>query len=110
MPWQTFIPPEASLKKESCTKVVDLEQRRYAKNQEEVWNELVAAIASLKDAERHLLKAHIAMEGAKWDSGRVTAIRLWALLCQQITESSRGFLRLVGDVLDYDDPFEVSSD
>jgi hypothetical protein len=98
------------LRREPCTKVVDLAQRRYEKNQEEVWNELVSAIAALKDAERHLLKAHIAMEGAKWTSDRVGAIRMWALACENITNSSRGFLRLVGDVLGYDDPFEVSSE
>jgi len=94
---------------ESCTKVADLGQRRYQKNQEEVWNELVSAVAALKDAERHLLKAHIAMEGAKWNTHKVKDIRTWALWCQEAEEGSHSFLRLVGALLGYDDPFSTES-
>lgn len=95
---------------ESCTKVADLGQRRYQKNQEEVWKELVAAVAALKDAERHLLRAHVAMEGANWSTHKIGDVRTWALWCQEAEEGSHSFLRLVGALLDYDDPFEVSSD
>lgn len=92
---------------ESCTKVADLGQRRYQKNQEEAWNELVAAVAALKDAERHLLKAHIAMEGAKWSNHKVKDVRTWALWCQEAEEGSHNFLKLVGALLGYDDPFST---
>lgn len=95
--------------KGSCTEVADLGQRRYQKNQEEVWNELAAAIAALKDAERHLLKAHIAMEGAKWSTLKVEEVRTWALWCQEAEEGSHSFLRLVGALLDYSDPFSTES-
>ncbi len=93
--------------KGSCTEVVDLGQRRYIKHQEEVWNELVAAIAALKDAERHLLRAHVAMEGASWSLFKIEDVRTWALRCQEAEAGSHSFLRLVGVLLGYDDPFEL---
>lgn len=95
--------------KESCTKVADLGQRRYQRHQEEVWNELVAAIAALKDAERHLLRAHIAMEGAQWSNHKIAEVREWALECEKAEDGSHSFLRLVGAVLGYDDPFSAGS-
>ena len=91
----------------SCTKVADLGQRRYQKKQEEVWKELVAAIAALKDAERHLLRAHVAMEDANWSPHKTREVRTWALWCQKAEEGSRSFLRLVGTLLGYDDPFST---
>jgi hypothetical protein len=94
---------------ESCTKVADLGQRRYQKNQETVWHELVAAVAALKDAERHLLKAHIAMEGAKWHTHKVEDVRTWALWCQEAEEGSHNYLRLSGRWMGYDDPFSTES-
>jgi hypothetical protein len=93
--------------RESCTKVADLGLRRYQKNQKAVWNQLIEAVAALKDAERHLLKAHIAMEGAKWHHHKVEDVRTWALWCQEAEEGSHSLLQLVGDLLGYSDPFST---
>ena len=94
--------------KEHSTNVIPLGQRRYQKTQEEVWNELAKAIASLKDAERHLLKAHIAMESVKWSEDKVKEVRAWARECQEAAEGSHYFLKLVCGLLGYDDPFSDS--
>ena len=91
-----------------CTNLVHLGKRRYQKAQEEVWNELAEAIASLKDSERHLLKAQIAMENAKWDPNKVEEMRTWALECQKAEEGSYFFFKLLCSLMNYEDPFDSS--
>jgi hypothetical protein len=96
--------------RELCTKVADLAEHRHNKKQDEVWRELAEAIAALKDSERHLLKAQIAMEQAGWSRYKVADMRRWALACEDATTGSYGFFRVVGALLDYEDPFSSESD
>lgn len=91
--------------KEFCTKVASIAEKRYHKNQQKVWEELIKAVAALKDAEKHLLRAHIAMECTQWSEFKTANVREWALWCEQAGEGSRNFLQLVSALLDYDDPF-----
>lgn len=98
------------MKRELCTKVADLSEHRFNKKQDEVWKELAEAIAALKDAERHLLKAQISMEQAKWSKQKIADMRKWALTCEEASEGSYGFFRTVGAFLGYEDPFSSESD
>lgn len=99
------------MNREFCTKVADdLAERRYNKKQDEVWKELAEAIAALKDAERHLLKAQISMEQAGWSKHKIADMRKYALACEDSAEGSYGFFRVVCAMLDYEDPFSSESD
>lgn len=101
--------------KESCTKVVDIGLRRLAITQENIATELTGAIAVLKDAESRLLRSHIAMEDADWDSGdelskeALLKIREHAKHCQDSTEECHAILMRLCDELGYDDPFSTES-
>lgn len=94
--------------KESCTNVADLAEHRLSKRQEEVWKELAEAIAALKDSEKHLLRAQIAMEQAGWSRHKIDEMRKYALACEDTATGSYEFFRLVCALLDYEDPFSES--
>lgn len=97
------------MKRELCTNVADLAEHRYNKKQEEVWKELAEAIAALKDSERHLLKAQIAMEQGGWSAYKVADMRRYALACEDAADGSYSLFRIVCALLDYEDPFSSGS-
>jgi len=96
------------MSKEFCTKVADLSEHRHNKKQKEVWKELAEAIAALKDSEKHLLRAQIAMEQAGWSNHKIDKMRKYALACEDAAGGSYEFFRLVCAWLDYEDPFSES--
>lgn len=97
------------MNRERCTNVADLSKHRHNKKQEEVWKELAEAIAALKDSEKHLLRAQIAMEQAGWSKHKIDEMRKYALACEDTAEGSYDFFRLVCALLDYEDPFSPES-
>ena len=99
------------MKDEFCNNVIDdLDLRRVKKNQEKVWNELSHAIAALGAAEVHLLKANIAMEGAKWSENSLENVRTWARQCEEANIGSSLFMALLKSQLDYEDPSSSEED
>ncbi len=96
------------MRKEFCTKVADLSEHRHNKKQEEVWKELAEAIAALKDSEKHLLRAQIAMEQAGWSKHKIDEMRKYALACEDSTTGAYEFFRIACLRLGYEDPFSSS--
>jgi hypothetical protein len=100
---------------ESCTKVADLSLRRLQKTNENIGIEITAAISFLKDAERLLLRAHIAMEDADWDKSdgfcqeSLLKTRKHAKLCEDVAQECHDILMRLCDELGYDDPFSTES-
>jgi hypothetical protein len=99
----------------SCTKVADLSLRRLQKANENIGLEITAAISFLKDAERLLLRAHIAMESADWDKSdgfcqqSLLNTRESAQLCEDIAQECHDILMRLCAELGYDDPFSTES-
>ena len=92
---------------DSCTSRDDLAIRRHLKKQQDAWNSLAQAVAALKDSERHLLKAYVAMDDAKWSPKNLEKMQKWAASCEEAANGSHHFLLLVGGVLGHSDPFST---
>ncbi len=100
---------------ESCTKVADLGLRRLRKHQDNIAGEITAAVTYLKEAERLLLRSHIAMEDANWAEAEafyrdgMLKMREYAQGCEDASRECHDILMRLCDELGYDDPFSTES-
>lgn len=99
----------------SCTKVADLGLRRLRKHQESIAGEITEAVTYLKEAERLLLRSHIAMEDANWAEAEdfyregMLKMRGFAQECEEASRECHDILMRLCEELGYDDPFSTES-